>query len=348
MAYNSSMTQNPGETQDQTAARYQADYWAPDRAAVLGGTQGQPNQAGQPAAPQNAFPTPPPQGGAPGAAGQPNSPNTGNSAFPNQTGEAMGPASGAAGASNIDPYTGQPGADPATLANHQALWAAGIAQGRTPQDLQTTTPDQLAYWDQKIQATGGLSDYWKGRMADKPGQGTNAGGGSAAGGGAYIPGQGVAGQGSIFTAQGGTPAANSLEAILMQRAGENIIPSASDPIIKTQTDAFRAQQDQAARQGLSQAAERVGGANTATLDAESRSASEQAGQATSQFEGQAMQRELDARRQEVQAALSGAQGMLTADEQMQLQEELAQLQLAQQANQFQTNQNNVVNNLPPA
>jgi hypothetical protein len=107
---------------------------------------------------------------------------------------------------------------------------------------------------------------------------------------------------------------------------------ANDPIIKNQTDAFRAEQERGVRSGLSALAEKAG--SGANLNAETRSGYEKAGQATSAFEAQLMQHELNARRQEIESALSGAMGFLTNEQQMMLQEELAQLQLAQQESQF--------------
>jgi len=175
----------------------------------------------------------------------------------------------------------------------------------------------------------------------------NAEGGGGGGGGsaAYGPG-GVAGMGSVFSGGGmtGTPEGNALFDFLMGRAtgqtSDQGLPAlqldANDPIIKAQVDAFQANQDRSSRNYLAQEAEKKG--TNADLSAETRSMAEQSGQATSAFQAQLQGQELNARRQEIQQALSGELGFLTSEQAMKLQEELAQLNLAQQAYQFDTQQ----------
>lgn len=149
----------------------------------------------------------------------------------------------------------------------------------------------------------------------------------------YIPGKGVGGMGSIFG--GGQGGGNPLFQLLMGRATQGLNVNPNDPIIKGQTDAFRAEQQRGERGYEQQLAERAGA--NANIGAERRLGAEKVGQNTSAFESQLMGQELSARRQEIQNALSGAAGLLTADQQMMLQEELSQLDLAQRAYEFDIN-----------
>ena len=177
---------------------------------------------------------------------------------------------------------------------------------------------------------GGKAWQW---LQDDPKFGHGGGGGGGGGGGAYRPGQGVAGQGSIFGGnQLGSQQGNALFQQLMGRAGQSLDVKATDPLIQRQTEAFGAQQSRAQNKYEQALAERAG--NQANIGMEQRAGAERIGQATSEYEGQLMQKEVGARRQEIEQALSGAQGFLTAQQQMQLQEELAQLGLAQNAYQF--------------
>lgn len=110
---------------------------------------------------------------------------------------------------------------------------------------------------------------------------------------------------------------------LMGLASQSTNVSPDDPVIKAQTDAYRAEATRGARDYISAAAEK--GGQNANMDAASRSAYEKAGQATAGFQGQAMVNELAARRQQIMQALSGASGLLTSEQSMQLQDQLAQL-----------------------
>ena len=225
--------------------------------------------------------------------------------------------------------------------------------GVTPTGRGTGYTD-IGYWNDKISAPGADSGYYLGRLqyelthggqdqyASSAAAGVSPSTASAAA--PYTFGTGVPGMGTIFGAGGvaGSAAGNDLFNYLMQR-GQGItsdanLPalqlSANDPIIKAQTDAYRAEQDRAARSYESQAAEKAG--SSGNIDAVTRSMTEQAAQNTSGFEAQLLSSELNARRQEIEQALSGTQGMLTAEQALQLQEELSQLQLAQQAYQFDT------------
>jgi hypothetical protein len=213
-------------------------------------------------------------------------------------------------AAYVQQQNGDPGMDP-SLANDPDYWVGVIKKS--------------GGWQ------GGNIPYWQGKFKnarfETPGGGGAGGGG---GGGAYVPGQGVPGQGTVFGAgQGMNPQISALEQQLLERSQQNIVPDANDPIIKHQVDAFNAQQQQASRNYLAGVAEKAG--PNSNIGSETRLANQQIGQATGGFEAQLMGQELTARRQEVQQALQGRQGLLTAQQQMQLQEELAQLDLAQRA-----------------
>lgn len=189
------------------------------------------------------------------------------------------------------------------------------------------------------------------------GEGAGVGGGAPASAGAAPAGGGGAGgfsvaanpntpgQGSIFGASSqSSQYADELYKLLMgiatgsraESANANYQIDPNDPIIKRQVDAYDAAQQRAARNQLSALAEKRG--TNANLDAETRMASEQGGQATGAYQASLMANELGARRQEVAQALEGARGLLTAEQAMQLQEELQHLTLAQQAYQFDTQQ----------
>ncbi len=302
-------------------------------------TLNQPKPVGTPV-PGPGTPTTPQQGGGWQSNGtftpiQFNEPN----GTPAPTVASQTPPASTGGAFNGSSFYGK--TDPSSINSYVQGMLAG-----------TGREGDAAMWANYITSKGGgPNSYWDNLITKNIGGDAAAGGGGgAAGGGAYVPGQGVPGQGTIFGSSNPNNAnISALEAQLMGVAAQDQQPvTPNDPIIKAQTDAYNAQQQQAARQGETAAAERVGGSNTANLGAEARSASEQVGQATSGFEAQAMQRELDARRQQLQQMLSQYGNQLTAEQQMQLQEELTQLGIAQGANQFQTNQNNVLNNFPPA
>lgn len=126
---------------------------------------------------------------------------------------------------------------------------------------------------------------------------------------------------------------------LMARAQQSLNVNPYDPVIQSQLTPYKAQQQQAARDALSAAAERAG--PNANLSAESRLANEQVGQSTSGFEGQLMQNELTARRTEIQNALTSMQAYLTDEQKMQLQQQLDELdnalryaQLGEQKDEF--------------
>jgi hypothetical protein len=107
------------------------------------------------------------------------------------------------------------------------------------------------------------------------------------------------------------------------RANQGLAINRNDPIIRAQADAFSANQDRAARNANSDAAER--GGQFANLEGVRRMNAEHAGQASGAFEANLMGQELTARRNEIAQALAGEAGLLTADQQNQLQRQLALL-----------------------
>lgn len=107
---------------------------------------------------------------------------------------------------------------------------------------------------------------------------------------------------------------------LEDRAGQALNFDGSDPIVKAQTDAFRAQQDRSQRDYLSNVAER--GGPDANLRGEQRMAAEKTGQATSGFQAELMGRELGSRRAEIADSLHQQGGILSQDQQIQLQQQL--------------------------
>lgn len=117
---------------------------------------------------------------------------------------------------------------------------------------------------------------------------------------------------------------DSIWQLLYSKATADPNVSASDPIIRAQTDAYGAQQERSQRNYLADLAEQRGlyGQN---MDAERRLAAEHAGQATGAFQAELMGRELTARRQEIQAALAQAGSMISDQEKNELMQALAVL-----------------------
>lgn len=171
-----------------------------------------------------------------------------------------------------------------------------------------------------------LADQWT-----PQGQRYGGGGGGSAGPGAYVWGQGVPGMGSALGGQWGDRA-NSLYDLLMQRAGQSLNINRNDPIIRNLSDNYSAQNTRDMRNYLGDTAERLG--PNANMSAERRMAAEKLAQGNSMFEAQLMNQELGARRNEIAQALQSAQGLGNSQQAMALQEMLSQLGLAQQAYQF--------------
>lgn len=120
--------------------------------------------------------------------------------------------------------------------------------------------------------------------------------------------------------------ADALYGQLSQRAGQSLQVDATDPIVKGQVDAFRAENTRAKRDYLSDVAERSG--PLANLRGEERMAAERLGQGVSQFQAELLGRELGARRQEIADALQMSGSLLSAEQQRGLQAQLAQMDQA--------------------
>lgn len=147
----------------------------------------------------------------------------------------------------------------------------------------------------------------------------------ANGGQAGPPGGVGNGSGSGSASGAGIPggASGSLYDILMKRATQSTQVDPNDPNLSPAVNAFRAEQDRAARNYISDQAEASG--PLANLSGERRMANERAGQATAQMRSQLMLNELTARRQEISQALAQMGGMLSEQQRLDLQGELGRL-----------------------
>lgn len=125
--------------------------------------------------------------------------------------------------------------------------------------------------------------------------------------------------------------ADDLYAQLKQRASQSLAVDPNDPVITSQLNPFRAEQERARRNYLSNVAEQAG--PYANIRGEQRMAAEKVGQATSGFLGELLAREQGARRDEVAQALALQSGQLTSDQNRALQGQLgfADLNLRQNA-----------------
>ena len=178
--------------------------------------------------------------------------------------------------------------------------------------------------------TGGISGGYQQWL-----QSMGLGGSSAAGTSLYGQNPGAfdkLSNGLPYPSQGG-----DLFSIMMAKAGQNEIPSASDPIIKAQADAYDASQQRARRNYLADLAERSG--PNANMGAEARMTAEQLGQNDAQFQATLMGNELQQRRQQIMQALQMGAGFLTDEQRLALQQQLGLLSAYMQQQQI-TNQNN--------
>src|SRR6185295_5671522 len=121
------------------------------------------------------------------------------------------------------------------------------------------------------------------------------------------------------------PAAGAFYQQLMDRSKQSLNIDPNDPVIKGQTDAFRAEQERARRNYISDTAERIGPYASGALQGERRMAAEHVGQATSGFQAELMGREQTARRDEIAQALSLMSGRLTTEQSLALQRELGMI-----------------------
>lgn len=122
------------------------------------------------------------------------------------------------------------------------------------------------------------------------------------------------------------PRKDALFNTLLQRSEQSLNVNPLDPVIAGQVNPYRAEQERGARNYIDAQAEAQG--PYANLGSERRLAAETAAQNTGAFQGQLLQRDLEARRNEVAQALSSRSGILSQDEQFALQRDLAELNAA--------------------
>lgn len=253
-----------------------------------------------------------------------------------------------AATSQVSPSSMPSGMDPRLAQLYQQYGLApadrgtGFADWQYWQDL-----GNRAGWDYTLGRLGAdLAGTGSDRSTGTPGQGSW----SSSGGGVASSGQGGGGSFGGFNVPlsssalaGYRPMSDQLMNYVMGRGtgqiSDSSLPalqvSATDPIIKNQVDAYRAEQERGVRSALSQAAEgNAGGAIPGAQGATARSLEEQAGQKTSGYEATLMGQELQSRRQELQAALQGAMGFMTQEQQIAAQDELARVEAALQESQF--------------
>lgn len=120
--------------------------------------------------------------------------------------------------------------------------------------------------------------------------------------------------------------ADSLYNTWLGRSQQALSVDRNDPIIRQQTDAYRAQEERSKRNYLGDLAESSG--PLANLRGEQRMASERMGQRVGGMEAQLIGQELQTKRQEIAQALNAMGGLLSADQQANLQRELAALDAA--------------------
>ena len=125
---------------------------------------------------------------------------------------------------------------------------------------------------------------------------------------------------------------DSLYNMLLEQAQQGLKVDRNDPVIRAQADAFAANNERAARNHISDTAER--GGPLANIEGERRMASEHTGQANASFEANLMGQEVAAKRREIQNALAGLGGQLTAAQQNELQRQLGLLDQAYKSQQI--------------
>ncbi len=124
--------------------------------------------------------------------------------------------------------------------------------------------------------------------------------------------------------------AGALFQYLMSRAKQPLTVDRNDPIIRAQSDAFRAQQVRSGRDFLRQQAERNGPYGGANARTDARLVAQNVGSSVSTHEAELMGSRLEAMRSEIQQALVLAGNQLTTQQQLQLQEQLSQINAALQ------------------
>lgn len=120
--------------------------------------------------------------------------------------------------------------------------------------------------------------------------------------------------------------ADALYSTLDAQAKQGTAVSADDPTIRGQVDAFRAEQERARRNDISNTAE--AGSPYMNIRGEQRMAAERAGQNTSGFQAQLMGREVQSHRDQIAQALAAQGGMLSGDQQRNMQSQLAMMDQA--------------------
>lgn len=245
------------------------------------------------------------------------------------------PSGGASTAGGAQPPAGM---DP-------SLWAIYQKGGLTPGDRGSGFADWQYWQDVGPSQYNRLASDIAGTGSDQPtgtpgsgswsrsGAGAAAGGGQGGGSALGLPGANIIG--ADYTTKTPvpyteTPQDSALLQTLLGRAHQSLNVDPNDPVIRSQVDPFRAEQDRSVKDYLSATAERSG--PHSNQDAAARSGYEKAGQATAGFQGQVMQNELNARRVEIQNALAETGSKLSAEDQMALQRELGLVnaQLGQQ------------------
>lgn len=114
--------------------------------------------------------------------------------------------------------------------------------------------------------------------------------------------------------------ADSLYNTLLGRAQQSLTINASDPVIKGQVDAYRAEQDRGARNSQTQWAEQSG--PYANPQGQERMLAEKSAQATSGLQASLIGNELTSRRNEIQNSLTQMGGLLSDEQRTNLQQQL--------------------------
>lgn len=126
--------------------------------------------------------------------------------------------------------------------------------------------------------------------------------------------------------QQNTDRSNALYSTLNDRATQGLNVSPNDAVIKAQVDPFRAEQERARRNDISNVAEQRG--PLANIRGEQRMAAERVGQNVSGLQGELMSRELQSKRDEIAQSIAQQGAMLSGDQQRALTSQLAAMDQA--------------------
>ncbi len=349
------------ESQDEELKRFEADYHAPDREAVLAKKRGAISSQ-----PQIQYGS---GGGATGNAvgatfgGGPSFPQKGSGGFvagtvrggyQTQGAPAPAPENEAQKLARFEAdyhapdreavlakMRGAPQAQPAP--SGQAFDAESFRKGwtssggRTPQDLANFIKQHPGAAG-AIKVVGSKGDKIQlpdGRVIDAVfaaglgGQGAqwldeSAGGGSRMAGLAGGGGGGALGpMGGPGGAAGGArdPRFQALYDQLLKRSGQSLTEGAESPAVKAQLEASSVAANRERTQQLQQAAERSGPYATGEISNAARASGERVQMGQSQMAAQLVGREIDSRRQEIQQALAQMGSQLSVEEQSRLRQE---------------------------